>query len=207
MIAALLLIIAGINSLYAQSTLKLIEKGNSAYAKKDFLQAKQYYNDAVKYDNIHRFPEAVFNLGNAFYKLKDYANATMQYKTFITIQKDNAKKAPGYFNVGNCLLAQKKYDESILAYQEAVRLNPHDEEARYNLAYANAMIQQGRQSAIQLNKRNQTELQIPEMVIPPLSPDELKKLEEAINKDELLTQKQLVQHNLLGGRKKIVKDW
>ncbi|HET6991741.1 MAG TPA: tetratricopeptide repeat protein, partial [Bacteroidia bacterium] len=43
-------------------------------------------------------------------------------------------------NLGNSMLQQQKYQESINAYKQALKLKPNDEETRYNLAYAQSKL-------------------------------------------------------------------
>jgi len=47
---------------------------------------------------------------------------------------DTVQKA--WLNYGNSKLQQKSYDDAILGYKKALRINPKDEDTRYNLAYA-----------------------------------------------------------------------
>jgi tetratricopeptide (TPR) repeat protein len=41
--------------------------------------------------------------------------------------------------LGNALMNEKKYDEAMAAYKDALRSNPEDEETRYNYALAKKM--------------------------------------------------------------------
>ena len=54
-------------------------------------------------------------------------------------------------NLGNSYLESKKYEESVKAYKQALKNNPKDEDARYNLAYAQKMLLQQQN---QENKRD-----------------------------------------------------
>src|SRR5437667_2702955 len=49
-------------------------------------------------------------------------------------ESDNIDRAAQYQNRGTDLLAQGKIDQAVAQYQEAVRLNPADEDSHYNLA-------------------------------------------------------------------------
>ena len=57
----------------------------------------------------------------------------------------DADKATEDQNLGNALLAQGKIDEAIIRFQEAIKLNPEDEDAHYN--YALALARQGNRDA------------------------------------------------------------
>ena len=41
-----------------------------------------------------------------------------------------------WHNIGNCYLQKKEYQQAVDAYKKALKLDPKDEETRYNLAYA-----------------------------------------------------------------------
>ncbi len=50
--------------------------------------------------------------------------------------------AVAYYNLGNLAFQQRRFDEAIAAYQNALLLNPNDEDARYNLELAFQRIEQ-----------------------------------------------------------------
>ncbi len=49
-------------------------------------------------------------------------------------------KSGSWYNLGNTLMSQQKYKESIEAYKKALRVNPDDQDAKYNLEYARKML-------------------------------------------------------------------
>ena len=54
-------------------------------------------------------------------------------------------------------LEQKNYQESIDEYKRSLKLNPDDEETKYNLAYAEKMLKQQQQQKKQQNKQNKND--------------------------------------------------
>jgi len=50
------------------------------------------------------------------------------------LNSDTVQKA--WHNYGNAKLMQKSYEDAIYGYKKALKLNPKDEDTRYNLAYA-----------------------------------------------------------------------
>ena len=68
-----------------------------------------------------------------------------QFRKAAENTTDPEIRAEAYHNMGNALLEQKKYEESINAYKQALRNNPEDADTKYNLAYAQKMIQQQQQ--------------------------------------------------------------
>lgn len=135
--------------LYGQQPAGYIRKGNSEYNDARFKDAEINYRKAL--DKEPRSVKATYNLGDALYKQGDYEKAASSFSAVSTQKSlNNKSKAATYHNLGNSLLQAKKYGESIEAYKNALRLNPKDEETRYNLAYAMTKLQQQ-----QNNKNNQ----------------------------------------------------
>lgn len=142
-------------SLWAQSERKYVRKGNDAYYDGKPDKAIEAYQKAL--GEAPESPEAHFNLGNAYYKQKDYENATASYQTAAGLFKDNKQKAEALHNIGNTYLDQQKFKEAKEAYQQALRLNPKDSETRYNLAMANKMLQKQEQEQENQDQEKQEE--------------------------------------------------
>jgi tetratricopeptide (TPR) repeat protein len=73
------------------------------------------------------------------YQQKDFEKAAKQYTESASNTKNNSLKAASYHNLGNAFLEQKKYDEAIQNFKQALKMNPLAKETKYNLAYAQAM--------------------------------------------------------------------
>lgn len=120
--------------------------GNKLYDKASFLDSEVKYRKALE-RNPSSF-DAQFNLGDALYKQGKFDDAA---KIFNKISADNKtadqKKqlASSFYNLGNSLLKSKKLKESIEAYENSLRLNPHDMDAKYNLAYAKELMKKNNQ--------------------------------------------------------------
>lgn len=113
--------------------------GNKEYQKENYTEAETNYKKAL--DIRNNMPEATFNLGDAVYKQKRYEDAQKQFQLSAQTNSDPAVKAKAYYNLGNSFLEQKKWEDAIKAYKSALKINPGDQETKYNLAYANAMLQ------------------------------------------------------------------
>ena len=124
----------------AQEDKKYIRKGNNLYEKEDFVGAEENYLKALEKNN--QSTKADFNLGDAFYKQKKFAEAAQQFQKVAEKTTDKELKANAYHNLGNSLLQAEKYQESVNAYKQSLKINPTDNETRYNLAYAKKMLQQ-----------------------------------------------------------------
>ena len=111
--------------------------GNESFKSRDYTAAEQHYRNAIASDTMKNI--ARYNLGNALYRLGKYDSAAKVYSDAANgLYGDTLANA--WHNLGNALLQQKKYDESIDAYKKALRMNPGDENTRYNLAYAESML-------------------------------------------------------------------
>ena len=139
-----------ISMVYAQHENKVIRNGNQLYQNKKFGQAENKYKEALTKNKESK--EAAFNLGDALYEQKKYEEATEQFNATAKTAKDKKIQSQAYHNLGNSYLQNKKYEESINAYKNALKMNPDDDDTRYNLAYAKSkLIQQQQQLIYQLH--------------------------------------------------------
>lgn len=137
----------------AQHINKQIRSGNALYQDKKFAEAEQKYQAALKKDKDSK--EAGFNLGDAYYSQKKFDEATEQFNAIAKTSTDKKLQSKAYHNLGNAYLQNKKYEESVNAYKNALKLNPEDEDSRYNLAYAKSkLVQQQQQQQKQDKKDN-----------------------------------------------------
>ncbi len=125
--------------LMAQQEKRYIKKGNDLYSQQKYKEAETNYRksvekspDAQKGKNL----EGNFNLGDALYKQKKFADAGTQFNQLAGASTNKALTAAAWHNLGNSFLENKKLEESIDAYKKALINNPKDDETRYNLAYA-----------------------------------------------------------------------
>jgi len=118
----------------AQSTRGLINDGVDLYKEQKFADAEVNFKKGVE-KNPESF-EAKFNLGDAYYKQQRYDEAMKSFQSAFVNARSDKERAKLHHNVGNSLLKSQKIKESIGAYKEALKLNPNDQETKYNLSYA-----------------------------------------------------------------------
>jgi Ca-activated chloride channel family protein len=127
-----------------------IREGNTLYGKKQYPDAEISYRKALeKADDPVR---AKFNLGDALYQQQRYDEAAGEYEGAASASKDASVRSQAFHNLGNALLKGKKIEESIESYKNALKLNPKDEDTRYNLEYARRLLQQQQQQQKQDKK-------------------------------------------------------
>lgn len=142
--------------LFAQEK-SYIKKGNKLYSQKKYKEAETDYRKSLspKSQNI----EGSFNLGDALYKQKKFTDAGDEFNKLAGSAKNKQLTAAAYHNLGNSLFENKKLEQSIEAYKKALLADPKDDQTRYNLAYAQAMLkkqqQQNKQNQNNKNNKNQ----------------------------------------------------
>ena len=140
---------------YGQKERKYIRQGNKLYnlaienSDSTGIDSLNFVKAEDKYKiTLEKRPgdfKASYNIGNAQFKQKLMADASAQYEEVITTTTSKEDKAKAYFNYGDALLGQQKLDESIEAFKNALRNNPKDMEAKYNLEFARKMKEQQQQ--------------------------------------------------------------
>jgi tetratricopeptide (TPR) repeat protein len=158
-----------VSDLYSQEYKTNTRKGNKAYEKKKYNDAEILYRKALEADST--FYKAQYNMGDALYKENQYSEAAKYYNKAIenpNIDKGTQSKA--YYNMGNSFLqaglsdkenpqAMEYFKNAIASYQNSLRINPKDEDAKYNLSYAKKMLQQQQQQQQNQNQQNQQQNQ------------------------------------------------
>jgi len=117
--------------LWAQSENSLIRNGNDKYTEGQFNEAEIDYRKSLEKNASS--VKGTYNLANALYKQKNYEESNKLYGSVAQQDLSDNQKADAFYNLGNTFLEQKKFQESIDAYKNAVRLNPDDEDYRFNL--------------------------------------------------------------------------
>ena len=138
------------NSSYGQNVKSAIIKGNEAYKKNNFDAAENAYRDALKIADNNT--TASYNLGNALYRKDNTDEAVEAFDNTIKNSSDNATKENAYYNKGVAYQKAKKLPECINAYENALMLNPNDEDARQNLQRA---LKEQKKQQQQQQKQNQ----------------------------------------------------
>lgn len=137
----------------AQQENKFIREGNKLYKENKFVEAEQNYLKAIEKNANNNISN--YNLGNAFYKQNKFDEALQQYNTFVNTVNDKEKQAKAYHNIGNAYLKTEKLEEAVKAYKQSLKLNPKDEDTRYNLAYALEKLKQQQQQQNQNQQQQQ----------------------------------------------------
>ena len=122
----------------AQSERKITRKGNTHYETGNFIDAEINYKKALA-KNADLL-EAQFNLGDALVKQERFDEALEAFEKVSASTENQNLKANALHNKGNVLLSQQDLEGAIESYKDALRINPKDQETRYNYAYVKMLL-------------------------------------------------------------------
>ena len=203
---------------FGQTDRQYVRQGNKQYRAGDFANAEVSYRKAI--EKNPRNPQAVYNLGNALMAQKKDSAAIEQYQNAAKLETNPLRKYRAFHNMGVICQGHKMYGEAIEAYKNALRLNPEDNETRYNLVLCkhqknkqdqnqqqNQQQQQDKkddkkdQDKQEQNKNKQKEQK------PQMSKDNAEQLLNAAMQQEKQTQDRLKKAQQQPQRRQVLKNW
>ncbi len=156
-----LLVLASVSHVFGQSVRSLVREGNDRYKDQKFGDAEVSYRKALEKEQ--GLVPGHFNLGNSLYKQEKADEAIKEYENAIAKAESKETKAEAYYNTGNAFMKGQRYQEAVKSYIESLKLNPNDQETKYNLSYALAKLreqqQQQQQNKNDKNKDNKQDQQ------------------------------------------------
>ena len=226
-----IIFLGAVSLLYAQQESPDVRLGNKQYNDSNYVDAEVNYRRAV--DKNDQSFEAHYNLGDALFRQEKYPEALEQYaKAEQILQNDDTSRkeqlasrmADTYHNMGNALYAQQQYDKAVAAYQQSLRLNPKDNDTRYNLVKAMQQLQQQQQNQNQeqqqqqdqqQNQQNdstqqqqspkQQQQQPPQQSEEQMDKETAEQILQALEQDEQETQEKLQRQQ--GKKRRVEKEW
>ena len=204
----------------AQNDRQLIREGNRLYRQKQYAQAEVLYRKAIakKADN----PQAVYNLGCALMMQQKDSAAIVQYENATKLEKNKLRQSKSWHNIGVMCQSHKMYGEAIKAYEQSLRLNPSDDETRYNLALCKQLNKNNpQQDKNQQDKKNEEkeddkgqqqkkdkkDQQKEEQPKEQMSKDNAERLLDAAVQNEKATQQRLKKAMQQPRKKQLQKNW
>ena len=208
-------------STYAQTDRQYLRQGNKQYNAGDYANAEVSYRKAI--EKNPRNPQALYNLGNALMAQKKDSASIEQFQNAAKLETNPMRKYQSFHNIGVICQSHKMYGEAIEAYKSALRLNPNDDETRYNLVLCKHQKQkqdQNKQDQQQnkndQNKDDKKEQQQQdqkkqdkqqEKPKPQMSKDNAEQLLNAAMQQEKQTQDRLKKAQQQPQRRNILKNW
>jgi Ca-activated chloride channel family protein len=209
----------------------LVFDGNIEFEKKDLELAEYKFRKAKAIDSFNY--NAPYNLGNSLYKNKLSVDAELMYKKALRIDVSKENKHKGFHNLGNTYMQKEDYQNAVNAFRSALLNNPDDEETRYNYVLAKELLkkqnqnkdnnkdQKDQKDKNQDQKENEGEndkkdkdpknkdgdKNPQEPKKNQISPQQLKNLLEAMNKEEKKVQDKVNKKKFKGNPKSNKKDW
>ena len=132
----------------------LLKQGNRMYKRAEYDRADSLYAQAVALDTT--YATGWYNLGNSLYLGGDAAQAQAAWMKSLFNTPQDDQRAPVLYNLGGVEMDKKNYAEAIKLYKDALRRDPSDEQARYNLALAQQLLKDQQQNQSQ-NNQNQNQ--------------------------------------------------
>ncbi len=202
----------------AQTDRQYVRQGNKLYRTGDFANAEVSYRKAI--EKNPRNPQAAYNLGNALMAQKKDSAAIEQFQNAAKLETNPMRKYRAFHNMGVICQGHKMYGEAIEAYKNALRLNPEDNETRYNLVLCKH--QKNKQDQNQQNQQQQQQNQKDEKKDqdkqdqnkdkqkeqkPQMSKDNAEQLLNAAMQQEKQTQDRLKKAQQQPQRRQVLKNW
>ena len=137
-------LLLGIGSASAQKypERSLVRKGNRDFAKERYDRSIERYTQALEAapENF----EAAYNLGGAYRTEKYEEAAKMLERIAADSTRTDQERAEAFYNLGNAQFKQEKYPEALESYKNSLRMNPADQEAKYNYAYTKRLLDENK---------------------------------------------------------------
>jgi Ca-activated chloride channel family protein len=223
-VATMLLLLVTMTAV-AQTDRQYIRQGNKQFHRGDYPGAEVSFRKAL--EKNPKNPQAAFNLGNALMAQKKDSAAVEQFENAARLETNPLRKAQSFHNMGVICQTHKMYGEAIEAYKNALRLNPDDDETRYNLVLCKHQKQkqdQNRQNQDQQNnddkkkddkkdqqkpeeKKDQQDQKQQEQPKPQMSKENAEQLLNAAIQNEKQTQDKLKKAQQQPQRRNIQKNW
>lgn len=141
-----LLLMAGILSACSDGSERdFLRRGNRDYRKAEANDTVYIEKDTASIDKAlveyekslvadSTYARAHYNKGKALMAQGRDSVALEEFKRAAEMERDTLLQSQAFHNMGVLLQADKQFAKAIECYKEVLRRNPHDDEARYNLA-------------------------------------------------------------------------
>jgi Ca-activated chloride channel family protein len=219
---ATLILLLMVVSVSAQSDRQYVRQGNKQFQAGDYANAEVSYRKALEKND--RNPQALYNLGNALLAQNKDSAAVAEFEKSTKVETNELRKSMAFHNMGVVCQRHKMFGEAIEAYKQSLRLNPHDDETRYNLELCKR--QQKQQQQNQQNKdnkkddkkdkdqqkqdqqkQNQDQQKQEQKQEPKMSKENAEQLLNAAMQQEKETQERMKKAQQQPQRRNILKNW
>ncbi len=126
--------------LQLQKANNYVYEGNELIGSEDYISAEMEYRKAISEQSTN--VAATYNLGNSYYEKEQYDEALFRHTQAAENATSKEEKHKAYHNIGNILMQNKLCKEAVIAFKDALRNDPTDDETRYNFALAKECAEQ-----------------------------------------------------------------
>jgi tetratricopeptide (TPR) repeat protein len=123
-----------------------IRRGNRAWERENYVEAEGRYTGALAKNPASW--EAAFNLGGAIFRQGRFEEAEQRFGALGQHVTDPVQGSQAAYNQGNAQVRQyrntynrEKLTQALESYKQSLRLNPGDQEAKFNLAYVQKLLE------------------------------------------------------------------
>jgi Ca-activated chloride channel homolog len=149
----LILFVLAVCSVAAASPRTEVKQGNHLAQTGNAADALTHYKRAL--DERGDSTVILYDIGNLMYGQGDYESARKFYGGSARPNASERELDETLYNLGNSFFEGKQYDKAVAAYVEALKRNPADEQAKYNLELARLMLHQQQQQQQQPDQNQQ----------------------------------------------------
>ena len=136
----------------------LVRQGNRAFEKGKFDRSIDRYREAGEV--APESWEATYNLGNALYRTEQYDKAAEALRrAAVDSLRTPEERAEAYYNLADVQYKQQKLPEALESLKSSLRLNPADEDAKYNYTLIKRQLQNEQKDQDQQDQQQNQEQQ------------------------------------------------
>ncbi len=207
---------------------KYVRSGNRDYERGNYVESEVGYRRALE---TAPSPEGAYNLAGALYKQEKFDEAAQIYAGVANMGKAAGEQLPAqykdmaansFYGDGNALFKQRKLQEALEAYKDALRINPGDQQAKFNLAYTKKLLENNKQDKDKdKDKDDQDQQQQQQQQQQPqggqekkpqpgqshMTPEEAQQMLEAMQESEDRTREKVNEAQRAKGIRKSDKNW
>ena len=132
------------------------EAGREHFEQQEYEDALRQYSSAL--EDAPERPELHFNLGTIKHRQEAYEEAIKEYE-LADDAVDPKVAARNHYNRGNALFRLNDLQGALDQYVQALKLDPGDEDSKYNVEFVRRLMQQQQQQQQQQNDQQKDEQQ------------------------------------------------
>lgn len=212
------------NAQDVMSARRYVKQGNKQFVKRNYSDAETSYRKALEKNKDN--PQALYNLGNSLIAQGQDTTAIKFFEQAAKVEKNPLRQSQSFHNLGTILQGRKMFSEAIEQYKQCLRLNPNDDDARYNLALCKHQLKNQQQDQNQnqnqdqnkqdqnqdqnkqdQQKQQQNKQQEQQEQKPQMSKDNAEQLLNAAMQQEKQTQERLKEAQKQPSRRQVEKNW